>query len=114
MSIEDLQRKLASRLNPQNQSPTPCQIQRQIERNAELQSRLAHLQKEIGIDNIPPLFLDPLADKDPEDPVFIANLKASLEKIARRPDGEILIHLITPNLIRRDGTINIKELKKKI
>jgi len=111
MSPENnLTQKLFSRYQKENHSPTPCQVQRQIEKNRENQEKLSELKEELDLKSFHFPF-DALTNKGPE---FIANLKASLEQIKTHPDGEILISLIDAKEIHSDGTIKIKELKKKI
>lgn len=109
MSVENFQQKLLSRqLN--NKPPTPYQIQRQIEENNLKQTAISKIKESLGIENIHPS-LSELINKDPN---FIANFRAGIENIKKCPDGEALIPLIELNDIRKDGTIRISRLKKKI
>jgi hypothetical protein len=110
MSVEDLQRKLLSRLNPNTNIPTPCQIERQIRENNIKNLMIHRFQEEVGIENLHPS----LVEIYNRGPVFLANFKSSLESIKKRPDGEILIPLIEITDVRKDGSVKIKNLKKKI
>jgi hypothetical protein len=108
MSVEYLNEKLLSR--QLNKTPTPYQIQRQIEENVSKQMILGKIEEAFGIKNPHPSLVE-IVNKDQS---FIANFEAGLENIKKRPDGDVLMSLIEFDDIRADGTIRVSKIKKKI
>lgn len=106
MSPENFQDKLRVRYLERG-CPTPCQIQRGIEKG----QKLTEISLATGIDNF--FVLEKVFH--PDGKYFINKMpkfKNSIQKIKDRGDGEALLNFLTPECVKKNGSINIKKLRQ--